>query len=66
MCVCNECNCRVSNSSADIYVKVMKKIVERGAEYVKTETDRLGRMLSESTPLYYGRSSFSLVCRWCY
>ena len=48
-----------------MYVKVMKKIVERGAEYVKTETERLGRMLSESTQLYHG-SSFSLVCRWCH
>ena len=54
------CNCYVSNSSADIYVKVMKKIVERGAEYVKTETDRLGRMLSESTQLYCD-NPFSLV-----
>ena len=28
-------------------MKVMKKIKERGVEYVQTETERLGRMMSE-------------------
>ena len=29
------------------YVKVMKKVLEKGADYVKTEYDRLGRILGE-------------------
>ena len=36
-------------SSAAMYVKIMKKIVEKGTDYVKTETERLGRMLSKLT-----------------
>ena len=32
--------------SAEYYVKVMKKIQEKGEEFVQTEDDRLGRMLS--------------------
>ena len=30
---------------ATYYVKVMKKIVEKGGEYVQDEIDRLGRMM---------------------
>ena len=29
------------------YVKVMKKVLERGVEYIQTEHERLGRILSE-------------------
>lgn len=35
-------------SSAGYYVKVMKKVLEKGSEYVKNESERLGRILSES------------------
>ena len=41
-------------------MKVMKKIKERGAEYVKTESERLGRMLSEFQILPF--SLFSILC----
>jgi protein disulfide-isomerase A6 len=33
------------DSQAMYYVKVMKKVLEKGADYVKTEYDRLGRIL---------------------
>ena len=37
----------ISPLSALYYVKVMKKVLEKGVEYVKTEHERLGRILSE-------------------
>jgi len=33
-------------SFATYYVKVMKKVVDKGNDFVKTEIERLGRMLS--------------------
>lgn len=33
-------------SFATYYVKVMKKMVEKGNDYVKSEIERLGRLLS--------------------
>ena len=41
------------------YVKVMKKVLERGVEYIQTEHERLGRILSElsvDTTIYYVRT----------
>jgi hypothetical protein len=35
------------SSTASYYVKVMKKVMEKGAEYIKNESERLGRILSE-------------------
>ena len=35
--------------SADYYVKVMKKIQDKGDEYIKNENERLGRILGEYT-----------------
>ena len=34
--------------SAGYYVKVMKKIQDKGDEYIKNENERLGRILGES------------------
>lgn len=36
----------VSLDSALYYVKVMKKAIDKGIEYIKTEHERLGRILS--------------------
>ncbi|XP_065915542.1 uncharacterized protein [Dysidea avara] len=36
----------LDNSFASYYVKVMKKVVDKGNDFVKTEIERLGRMLS--------------------
>ena len=33
-------------SFASYYVKVMKKVVDKGNDFIKTEIERLGRMLS--------------------
>ena len=33
--------------SADYYVKVMKKVQEKGGEFVKSEKERIGRILSK-------------------
>ena len=38
----------LSVCSAGYYVKVMKKIQDKGDEYVKNENERLGRILGES------------------
>ena len=38
----------MSICSAGYYVKVMKKIQDKGDEYVKNENDRLGRILGNS------------------
>ena len=43
--------------SAEYYVKVMKKIQDRGNEYVQNEQDRLGRLLSE---LYHPQTTQEL------
>lgn len=32
--------------SAEYYVKVMNKVKEKGDEYIQSESDRLGRMMS--------------------
>ena len=40
-------------SSAGYYVKVMKKIQDKGDEYVKNENARLGRILGESSQVRY-------------
>ena len=42
VCVC-VCVC-----SAQYYVKVMKKVQEKGDEYIQTEQERLTRILSKS------------------
>ena len=34
-------------SSAEFYVKVMRKVLAKGSDYIKTEYDRLGRILGE-------------------
>ena len=34
-----------------MYVKLMKKVQDKGDEYVKTEQERLGRILGESIEL---------------
>lgn len=34
------------SSTAGYYVKVMKKVLEKGAEYIKNESERLGRILN--------------------
>ena len=33
--------------SAMYYVKVMKKVLDKGVEYIQTEHERLGRILSQ-------------------
>ena len=44
MCVCVCVVCVAYRcSSASFYVKVMKKILDKGSEYVKKEYERLGR-----------------------
>ena len=42
--------------SAIYYVKVMKKVLDKGAEYIKTEYDRLGRILGENFTHYSSTS----------
>ena len=37
-----------SHCSAEYYVKVMRKIQDKGEEYVTNEHERLGRILGES------------------
>ena len=37
----------LSLSTAGYYIKVMKKVMEKGVEYIKNESERLGRILSE-------------------
>ena len=37
----------IPSHSAEYYVKVMKKIQDRGDEYIQNEHDRLGRLLSK-------------------
>lgn len=39
--------CLPTLCSAQLYVKVMKKIQDKGEEYVLSEHERLGRILSE-------------------
>lgn len=34
-------------STAGYYVKVMKKVMEKGVDYIKNESERLGRILSK-------------------
>ena len=46
-------------SRAIYYVKVMKKVLDKGAEYVQTEYDRLGRILGELTSIYTHRAIFA-------
>ena len=41
------CSCPFARS-AEYYVKVMKKVQEKGGEFVKSEKERIGRILSES------------------
>lgn len=36
-----------AHSSAQYYVKVMQKVQDKGDEYIQTEQERLGRILSE-------------------
>jgi hypothetical protein len=38
----------VCTCSAGYYVKVMKKIQDKGDEYIKNENERLGRILGKS------------------
>lgn len=52
--------------SAELYVKIMKKIKERGPDYVQTETDRIGRILGKygnvSSQVPSHKHSLSLLC----
>lgn len=40
-------------TSAEYYVKVMSKVQEKGDEYIKTESDRLGRMMGTVPHVLY-------------
>lgn len=42
------CISPLSICSAGYYVKVMKKIQDKGDEYIKNENERLGRILGKS------------------
>ena len=42
--------------SAQYYVKVMKKVQDKGDEFIQTEQERLGRILSKWSTMYYCES----------
>ena len=47
MYLCLLSNIHGTYREAQYYHKVMKKVIEKGGEFVQTESDRLARMLSK-------------------